>query len=232
MARRSRPKRLPHNLTDGEIDRVMAQINTRCSTGLRNRALLQTMTGAGLRISEALALMPRDINLTDGLIRVNRGKGHKDRVVPIAGETTAWIEAWANKREVLGFDGRQSFFCGLRTKGKGLKPRYVQELVSRLADRAGVEKHVTPHTLRHTYATRMLRDGFTIREVQELLGHASIQTTQVYTHVDPQELKRKVQGGEASTDPKADDVVWRLAEAIAGLTQEQKQALAVAMGVG
>jgi len=163
-------------LTDEEVERLLAQVNPKSATGLRNRAMLAAMLGAGLRVSELVALMPSDIDLQRGLIRVNRGKGQKDRVVPVDHETLAWLRAWAEKREKLGLNGRKPFFCGVRTgrtgktairqRGEALKPRYVQRLVQRLAEAAGIEKRVTPHVLRHTYATRLLRRGFDLREVQ------------------------------------------------------------------
>jgi len=195
-------RRLPVTLTDGEVESLLAQVKPKSTTGLRNRAMLAAMLGAGLRVSEVCTLRGVDVDLAEGMVRVNLGKGRKDRVIPVDHETLAWLRAWAERREKLGANGRQPFFCRIRTRGitgrlpalGAVAPRTVQLLIGRLARAAGIEKRVTPHTLRHTYATRMLRRGFTIREVQELLGHASVATTQVYTHVDPQALKEKVQG--------------------------------------
>lgn len=230
---RSTGRRLPVTLTQEDVEALFSRINTSCTTGLRNRALLEVMLGAGLRVSEALALLGRDVDLTRGEIRVNLGKGGKDRVVPINGQTLAWLQAWHEKREALGLSSpRRPFFPGLRTgptgqhsrrKGEALKPRYVQALMQTLAEAAGIAKRVSPHTLRHTYASRMLDRGLNIREVQELLGHSSVQTTQIYTHVNPEQLRRKVQ---ALDEPSAPDPVAELAKALSALPQEQRQALA------
>ena len=216
----ARPKKLPVVLTDAEVDTLLARISPKSDTGLRNRAMLQAMLGAGLRVSEVIALMPADIDLDRGMIRVNRGKGAKDRVVPVDGETLGWLRAWAERRKRLGLTARSPFFCSKRNRGKPLTARYVQWLVARLAEAAGIEKKVTPHVLRHTYATRMLRRGLDLREVQELLGHANVATTQIYTHVDPEALRRKIQESPRALD--AERIATSLLE---HLPHEVKQAL-------
>ena len=233
------PKRLPVTLTPEEVEAILATVNTKSTTGLRNRAMLQAMIGAGLRVSEVTALRGVDVDLQKGTVRVNLGKGSKDRVVPIDQETRAWLYAWSAKRDALGLNGRQAFFPGIRTgrtgrgdrkQGDALSPRYVQLLVSRLGEAAAIEKRVTPHTLRHTYATRMLeRPGLTIRDVQTLLGHANVATTQVYTHVNEDELREKVQAEDQMQGPTVDPQVAALAAAVAGLSEEQRAALAKAL---
>ena len=200
QTKRRRQKRLPTVLTEAEVEALLAQVNPRSTTGLRNRAMLQVMLGAGLRVSEVVALMPRDVDLEEGMIRVNNGKGGRDRVVPVDQGTAGWLQAWAEKRVALRLNGRRRFFCAVRRTPLGSEPgrpitvRTVQVLVSRLAKKAGIDKQVTPHVLRHTYATRLLDGGFTIREVQELLGHSDVSTTMVYTHVNPAALRAKIQG--------------------------------------
>jgi len=199
-------KKLPVWLNDAEVDALLAQISTRSTTGLRNRVMLQVMVGAGLRVSEVTALRGRDMDLTDGVITVVNGKGGKGRVVPVDGETREWLQQWQNKRLELGLNGRHPVFVGLRTgrtglgereERQGLGDRYVQQLVRTLARAASIEKDVTPHVLRHTYAVRMLRKPqISIYDLQQLLGHADISTTAVYLHVAPEELKAKVQGDE------------------------------------
>lgn len=229
-------KRLPVILTPAEVEALLATVSTRSTTGLRNRAILQVMLGAGLRVSEVANLRGVDVDLVQGEVRVNLGKGGKDRVVPVNGETVGWLQAWAEKRKALGLNGKDPFFVGLREgvtgRGtreahEGLTTRYLQLLVGRLAGGAEIAKRVSPHTLRHTYATRLLDQGLNIREVQALLGHANLQTTQVYTHVNPEELRRKVQ---AEDKPQADPQVLAAAQALAGLTPDQRQALAALLG--
>jgi len=229
------PRRLPVTLTPEETEALLARVRTGSPTGLRNRAMLQAMLGAGLRVSEVVGLRGVDVDLKKGTIRVNLGKGSKDRVVPVDGQTRGWLQAWSEKREALGFNGRQPFFPGLRggrtgqgerKRGDALTPRYVQFLVKRLAEAAGIEKRVTPHTLRHTYATRMLeRPGLTIRDVQTLLGHANVANTQIYTHVNEEELREKVQAEDQAQEPTVDPQVQELARAIAALDQKQREAL-------
>lgn len=194
MAKQRTGKRLPVVLTKQELDDMRAEIPRRSATGIRNRAMIEAMAGAGLRVSEVVALMPRDIDWAQGEVRVNQGKGNKDRVIPVTAETLGWLSAWNSKRGELGVNGRHAFFCGIRTEGARLTTRAVHDMVSGLAKRAGVEKAVGPHTLRHTYATALLDQGMSIREVQDLLGHSDVSTTMVYTHVNPEALRAKIQG--------------------------------------
>jgi integrase/recombinase XerD len=230
---------LPVTLTPEEAEALLATVNSACTTGLRNRTMLQVMLGAGLRVSEVVALRGTDVDLQKGTVRVNLGKGGKGRVVPVDGSTLQWLQAWAGKRKELGLNGRHAFFPGIREgatgrgdreHGQALTTRYLQGLVPTLAAAAGIEKRVSPHTLRHTYATGLLDRGFNIREVQELLGHANVQTTQVYTHVNPEELRAKVQAA-GDPAPTVDPQVQALAAALANLTQEQRQALGALLGV-
>lgn len=231
-------KRLPVVLTQDEEQALLATINTRSTTGLRNRTILAVMLGAGLRVSEVVNLRGVDVDLQQGEVRVNLGKGGKDRVVPVNSETVAWLRAWAEKRKAMGLNGKAPFFVGLREgptghgdreRGQGLGVRYVQALVGRLATGAGLAKRVTPHTLRHTYATRRLNEGFNIREVQALLGHSNVATTQVYTHVSPDELRAKVQAQDAKQVPDVDPAILELARVLQTLPVAQREALVAAL---
>jgi integrase/recombinase XerD len=239
-------KHLPVTLTEIESQALLAQVNPKSATGLRNRAMLAAMLGAGLRVSEVVNLYPADVDFAEGTLRVNDGKGGKDRVIPVDPETLGWLRAWAEKRKGLGQNGRQPFFCRVKltsiaynphtpdkapevrgmTTGQPLSTRSVQALVTRLAQEAGIDKDVSPHTCRHTYASRLLDRGFTIREVQDLLGHSDVSTTMIYTHVNPAALKAKMQGQPASADPQ---VAAALA-ALGNLSAEQRQALVAALG--
>ncbi|NLJ36641.1 MAG: tyrosine-type recombinase/integrase [candidate division WS1 bacterium] len=213
MKRQRATKRLPETLTSDEVEALRATC-TRSATGLRKRAMLEIMLGAGLRVSEVCALMPRDIDWQTGTIRVNWGKGGRDRVVPVSDETLAHLQVWQAKRTELKMSGRQPFFGGIRNGGKRTSPRTVQAMMSTLGKQAGLDRRVHPHMLRHTYATRALDSGLTIREVQTLLGHSDVSTTMIYTHVNPEALRRKIQG-----DDRADQI----AELQAQLAQLQAQ---------
>ena len=240
---RHRSQRLPVTLSEAEAQALLAQVYTTSTTGLRNRTMLQVMLGAGLRVSEVVNLRGVDVDLEAGTLRVNLGKGAKDRVVPVDAETRGWLRAWAEKRASLGLNGRAPFFFGLRTrtttKGyRALSTRYVQQLVAVLAAAAGIQKRVSPHTLRHTYATRLLNhQGFNLREVQTLLGHANVATTQIYTHVEPEALRAKVQQEAPATastvapqPAEAEPSLQALAQALSKLKPQQRAALARAIG--
>ncbi len=189
--KRSQPKKLPFVLDKSEVERLLSIPNVKCPTGLRNRAMLEIMWGAGLRVSEVVGLRPGDIRWDSGHLEVRGGKGGKDRTIPINGETLGWLRAWHAKRPKRA----QRFFCTL--KGRPLMARYILAAVKRMAVKAGLENaaRVSPHTLRHSYATAKLDEGLSIRDVQQLLGHANVATTEIYTHVRPKELAAKIQRG-------------------------------------
>ncbi len=221
--RSSRP--LPTVLTEAEVQALVDAVNPRTITGLRNRALLAVMLGAGLRVSEVVGLRGRDLDLEAGVIKVRRGKGGGGRVIPVDQETLGWLQAWAEKRATLGLSGRHCFFCAVRTTpfgsragrkvGSPITTRPVQQMLGRVARRAGIDKQVSPHTLRHTFATRLLDRGFSIREVQELLGHSDVSTTMIYTHVNPAALRKKIQGND-----KRQEQIARLQEQIAEMEKQ------------
>ncbi len=181
-----RPKKLPTVLTTQEAQELLKQPNRKCPTGLRNYLIMLVMYRAGLRVSEALNLESKDINWQTGDLKVVDGKGGKDRVVPLETYVLDALAKWKEQRH-----RGAKFFTTL--KGDELNDRYVRNYVKRYAVKAGILKDVHPHTLRHTYATEMLEKGFTIRELQELLGHLDIQTTMIYTHVNPVALRHKIQ---------------------------------------
>ena len=213
-------KKLPHILEKDEAKALLSTPNTRCPTGLRNRVILEIMYRAGLRVSEVVNLHTTHIRFQDAIVEIHNGKGGKDRNVPLEQGTVGWLQAWKEKRP----KGGRYFFC---TLGKGkISPRYLQEMVKRMADRAGIKSwsRVTPHTLRHTYATELLDEGFTIREVQESLGHSSIQTTQIYTHVRPGTLAAKIAKRSGSEDVDMD--VEILVGKLKGLSSDTRKALA------
>jgi len=213
-------KRLPVVLEPHEAETLLSQPNRSCATGLRNRAIMEAMYRAGLRVSEVLNLRPGDIRWKDRILEVHNGKGGRDRNVPIRAELLGWLESWAQRRPKRC----RWFFCTL--KGRKLMPRYLQELVKRLARKADLQRadRISPHVLRHSFATDLLDKGFTLREVQELLGHSSVATTQVYTHVRPGNLSRKFR--QLDQDVESDQTqLLELAEKLRALPTETKAAL-------
>ncbi|MFC1558964.1 tyrosine-type recombinase/integrase [Gemmatimonadota bacterium] len=212
-------KKLPVVLEKEEAEAILAQPNTGCPTGLRNRAILELMYRAGLRVSEVINLKPGDIRWGSGILEVRSGKGGKDRNIPVDSETLGWLRAWQGQRP----GRRQRFFITLQ--GKPLSARYLQQMVKRLAHKAGLERaeQVTPHVFRHTFATGLLNDGFTIREVQTLLGHSNVSTTQIYLHVEPRALSAKIQ--ERRTNGLASQQIQKLAKQLHELPAEARTTL-------
>lgn len=179
-------------LTPEELDRLTAQADTSKQSGLRDRAILELLFSSGLRVSELVGLDRDHINLKRREFTV-RGKGQKDRPVFISDEAAAWIEQYLAKRTdntkplFIRYSGtKQVDNSGNFTR---LTARSVQRMVSRYAKLAGITKHVSPHTLRHSFATDLLMNGADLRSVQAMLGHSNIATTQIYTHVTDPHLK-------------------------------------------
>lgn len=181
----ARSRHLPKRLTREEAARLLAVPNRRAPTGVRNRALLRLLYRAGLRCSEALELRPRDVQLTRNEIRVNSGKGDKDRVVYIDAGSAEILDRWRAIRP-----RSEWFFCTLQ--GGRLNDGYVRAMCARYGRRAGLDLRVHPHLLRHTFATELLEDGYTVVEVQQLLGHADLETTAIYLHVSNESLRRRL----------------------------------------
>lgn len=184
-------RNLPKTLTREEVAALIAAPNSSCPTGLRNRALLTVMYRTGLRVSETCGLGLRDVRWRDAElhIRPEVAKGGREAVLPLDPVTLALLERWKDVRRRHAA-GRPHLFTTLQ--GGPVSRHYVWEMMQRSARRAGVETHVYPHILRHTFATELLREGFNIREVQKLMRHADIRTTTVYLHIVDTELAAKV----------------------------------------
>lgn len=185
------PKQLPKTITTDEATLLLGRPNVDCPTGLRNRAMLQVMYRAGLRVSEACGIHLRDVDWKAHELRIRAevGKGGREAVLPLGPATIEWLERWKAVRRHYA-KGAPWMFVTLR--GGQVDPHYVWEMVGRYARKAGVEKKVTPHMLRHSYGTDLLRAGSDIREVQELLRHADVRTTMLYTHTAPERLAGRV----------------------------------------
>jgi integrase/recombinase XerD len=173
------PRRLDADLpTRDEIERLIAACSRRAPTGRRNAALLAVAWRCGLRASELVALTPKDVDLDEGRITVQRGKGGKRRVVGLDGGTAALIERWLISRRKIPVGRDAPLFCTL--KGGTIDTSYLRHLFKRLARRAGIERRVHPHSCRHRFAIDLIQDGADLLVVQRALGHASAATTSTY----------------------------------------------------
>ncbi len=182
----TRPKRRlpPEVLSDDEVCALMRACGRYAPTGLRNRALIALLYRAGLRINEALSLYPKDLELTDGSVRVLHGKGGRSRTVGLDPGAAAIIERRLDARSRLGLGGRHPVFCTLR--GRPMAAAYVRVMLKRLAVRASILKRVHAHGLRHTHAAQLRAEGVDIAIISRQLGHASINTTARYLdHLAP-----------------------------------------------
>ena len=166
-------------LTLAEVRRLADACSRRAPTGIRNRALILTLASAGLRISEGLSLHPKDYDAAEGILRVQRGKGGRFRVVPLAlPEAADAADRWMDRRLGLGIDRRRPIFCTLQ--GRPLLPSYVRAALPRLAARAGIDKRVHPHGLRHFFACSLAMAHAPLPAIQAMLGHSNIATTSTY----------------------------------------------------
>ncbi len=179
-------RRLPHTLDADQMARLLA-IPAGGGLTARDRALMELLYSSGLRLAELVGLDLGDMDLKDRTVRV-LGKGRKSRIVPVGRLALAALRAWLKEREALAGVHEPALFVG-RT-GKRLGPRAIQVRVSYWAKRQGLGLHVHPHLFRHSFASHLLESGGDLRGVQELLGHADISTTQIYTHLDFQHLAR------------------------------------------
>ena len=178
-------RRFPITLKPDEAERLKAVPNVHCRTGLRDRVALELMHRSGLRVSEVCNLRPEHIDYAAGLLEVRAGKGKKDRTVPLGGPETQWLRQWQSVRP-----NSEWLLCTL--KGTRMLPRHLQTTIRRYAERASLPRarSVTPHTLRHTFATDWLRNGGDVRTLQVILGHEDLATTMIYCHVYPEDLIR------------------------------------------
>jgi integrase/recombinase XerC len=188
--RNPRPERkLPHFLSTDEIGRLLETPPRDESLGLRDRAILEIMYSAGLRVSEAVGINDEDLDLEAGLVRV-RGKGKRERLAPLGRFAVRAVRRWLNSRQLSAREPHNGLAPVFVNKfGRRLTTRSVARLLEKHIRAAGLDSRTSPHTLRHSFATHLLDRGADIRSVQELLGHKSLVTTQIYTHVSTAGLR-------------------------------------------
>ena len=185
-------RKLPDVLTPEEIDFLIAAIDLSRPEGHRNRAIIEVMYSCGLRVSELTGLRLTDLHNGKGFIRVI-GKGDKERLVPIGNRAIREIELYLQDRKKLPFiDPDSEDILFLNRRGRQLTRVMIFTIVKDLAARSGINKHVSPHTFRHSFATHLVEGGADLRAVQEMLGHESILTTEIYTHLDRDFLRQTI----------------------------------------
>lgn len=184
----SRGKPVPMSLSVRRTRRLLEVADGRPATAVRNRALFEIMYGAGMRVSEVSGLRVGDIDLQRGTARC-RGKGSKERIVPIGPTAAAWASRLLAESAHRGSRPSATDYLFPGLGGRPLGRKRVWELIRLRARKAGIDQHVTPHTLRHAFATHMLAGGADLRAIQTLLGHSRISTTEIYTHVDRTRLR-------------------------------------------
>ncbi|MCK5858736.1 MAG: site-specific tyrosine recombinase XerD [Abyssibacter sp.] len=173
---------LPKTLTEGDVERLLGAVPTASALGLRDRTMLETLYASGLRVSELVGLQIHEVNLRHGLVRVT-GKGGRERLVPL-GETAAdWLQRYLREArgELIGAGVSDDLF--LTARGRRMTRQNFWRMIKQRAVLAGIQVSISPHTLRHAFATHLLNHGADLRAVQMLLGHADLSTTQIYTHV-------------------------------------------------
>ena len=183
----SRP--LPDTLSTEEIDRLIGSIEDSTTKGLRDRAILEVLYSCGLRVSELCDLKLGDLFFAEGYIRVI-GKGNKQRLVPVSSIARSRIQLYMDVRQK---EKQKEEVLFLNNRGKKLTRVMIFTIIKQAAQRAGIDKKISPHTFRHSFATHLLEGGANIRQVQELLGHENILTTEIYTHLDDSHLRQTLE---------------------------------------
>jgi len=195
----TRRKKLPVVLEPEEAQSLLSIPNKRYITGIRNKAILALMLNLGLRVSEAVNLKPGDLNLTNRKLRVVNGKGGVDRDLIIPEYTAEILKEWKKAKP----KNSRYFFTTIKDKSEGkfasskgsqLSVRYIQFMVKRYAKKAGIDKNVTPHTLRHTFATDFIRQGQNVMKLKKILGHSDISTTQIYVTLANKDIEEAMNG--------------------------------------
>ena len=180
---------LPEILTLKEIEQLLEQPNLQTPLGIRDRAMLETLYATGMRVSELTQLPTHQVNLEGGYVLVY-GKGSKERIIPLGSEAMKWVTAYLKTARRILSKGKESPFLFVNRSGKGMTRQRFWKSLKEYARRAGLRKRITPHLLRHSFASHLLERGADLRSVQMMLGHVDISTTQIYTHVAGERLKK------------------------------------------
>ncbi len=182
------PRALPKSLSEAQVEALLEAPDAATALGLRDRAMLETLYASGLRVSELVGLKTVQVSRDMGVVRV-LGKGAKERITPLGEEALAWIERYLAGARAQLLAGRKSDALFVTTRGGPMTRQAFWALIRRYAAKAGIRRDISPHTLRHAFATHLINHGADLRVVQLLLGHADISTTQIYTHVARERLK-------------------------------------------
>ncbi len=180
---------LPKSLSEQEVEDLLNTPNTNDAMGLRDRAMLELLYASGLRVSELVGIQVNEVSTQDGVVRVT-GKGSKTRLVPMGQEAADWIDRYVKTARPDILQKRLCDALFVTNRAQGMTRQAFWHLIKRYAAQAGIHKHISPHVLRHAFATHLLNHGADLRVVQMLLGHADISTTQIYTHVARERLKQ------------------------------------------
>ena len=195
-------RKLPDTLSVKEIDTIVAAIDLSTPLGERNRAIIETLYSCGLRVSELTNLKLSDLFFDEGFIKVT-GKGNKQRFVPIGNHTQKFINLYKNHaRRSLTIDPQHMDTLFLNQRGKQLTRAMIFTIVKTFTKKAGIQKSISPHTFRHSFATHLLENGADLRAIQVMLGHESITTTEIYMHVDKSHLKDVITSFHPRTQKK------------------------------
>lgn len=185
------PKHLPEYLTTDEVDMLQDSIDLSTNEGHRNRAIIEVLFSCGLRVSELTNLKLSDLFLEEQFIRV-MGKGNKERLVPISDRAIEELGYWFDDRRQMTIKPGEEDYVFLNRRGHHLTRTMILIMIKRQAEAAGIKKTISPHTLRHSFATALLRGGADLRVIQDLLGHSNIGTTEMYTHLDNTSLRKDI----------------------------------------
>lgn len=182
---------LPEVLTTEEVDRLEQAIDLSKWEGQRNKAIIEVLFSCGLRVSELVTLHLSDLYLEEHFVRVV-GKGRKERLVPISESAIKQLQLWFIDRNLMDIKPGEEDYVFLNRRGAHLTRTMILIMIKRLGEEAGISKTISPHTLRHSFATALLAGGADLRAIQAMLGHESIGTTEIYTHIDTHELRREI----------------------------------------